>query len=100
MKEVIDYDTKIVDSLIEYMKNVKPEGNDWNEVGKGVYFTRALCCLCTLNERFADELDNEVDNYLNEKKTDKSCLTQYGEIALKTDITSRKTYVSLKEENI
>lgn len=100
MKEVKDNDTKIVGELIDYMKTAKPEGNDWNEVSKKVYFSRILCCLCTLNGRFADELDNDVDNFMSEKKTGEACLTQYGEIELKTDETSGKTYVSLKAENV
>lgn len=99
MTEIKDHDTTIVEALINYVKTVNPEGNEWNEVSKGVYFSRIICCLCTLNERFADELDNEVDAYLNDK-ADFNCQTQYGEIEMNTDVISGETYVSLRPENV
>lgn len=100
MTEVKDKDIKIIDALLDYVKTVKLEGNVWNEVSKWVYFSRVICCLCTLNGRFADELDTEVDKYMNESKTGFACQTQYGEIELNTDAISGETYVSLKEENV
>ena len=100
MTEEKDKDIKIIEALLDYVKTVKPEGNVWNEVSKGVYFSRVLCCLCTLNERFANELDNEVDDFMNEKKTSNTWLTQYGEIELKANENNGKTYVSLLKENV
>ena len=93
-----DTNKNLINTIIQYMLREKPEGQDWNEVDKKIYFSRIVCCLCTLNERFAYEVDGAVDQFLNEQKNNEKCPTEYGDILIEINSETNNTYVCLAAE--
>lgn len=95
MDEKIEFTYK----LIEHVVNEKLYDNYWQKVDDHVFYSKIICSLCTLNEEFADMLDEEI--YLLEESDEAARLgeTIYGEVVLTKDVETQEMHVSLLAEN-
>lgn len=85
-------------TLINYIRNNRLENTDWQEVGCDVFYSTAVCCLCTLNPIFDAEVDTILADFETGSQDNLSCQTQYGPIRMIKE--KEATYVSLLEEEM
>lgn len=94
MDEKIEFTYKI----IEHVVNEKLYNNYWQKVDDHTYYSKIICCLCTLNEEYADALDEEI--YLLEESEEATRLidTIYGDVVLTKSTETQEVHVSLLAE--
>lgn len=88
---------KVKTALFDYVREEKPDGLDWHKVTSEVNFSRILCAICDLDERFSYELDREVDYFKEYEKTYKNCPTEYGKVTIEKN-KNNTIYVSFADE--
>lgn len=84
--------------LIEHVVTEKLYDNYWQKVDDHVFYSKIICCLCTLNEEFADEVDNEINALEASEEAAQLSDTIYGEVVLTKDIETQEIHVSLIAE--
>lgn len=84
--------------LIDYIRNNRSENTAWQEVGCGIFYSTAVCCLCTLNPIFDAEVDTILTDFETGSQDDLVCQTQYGPVRMNKE--KEATYVSLLEEEM
>lgn len=85
-------------TLIDYIRTNKLENISWQDVGCDVFYSTAVCCLCTLNQIFDAELDTILTDFETGTQNEILCQTQYGPVRMMRD--KEATYVSLLEEEM
>lgn len=94
MDEKVEFTYKI----IEHVVNEKLYDNYWQKVDDHVFYSKILCCLCTLNEEYADALDEEIYIFEESDEAAKLSDTIYGEVVLTKDVETQEVHVSLIAE--
>lgn len=84
--------------LIDYIRTNKLENISWQDVGCDVFYSTAVCCLCTLSPIFDAEVDTILADFETGSQDNLSCQTQYGPIRMIKE--KEATYVSLLEEEM
>lgn len=93
-----DKHLKFANSLIEYIKNYVQENTAWQDVGCDVFYSTAVCCLCTLNLIFEAEVDAILTDFETGSQDDLVCQTQYGPVRMVRN--EKAIYVSHLEEEM
>lgn len=84
--------------LIDYIRNNESENIKWQDVGCDVFYSTAVCCLCTLNPIFDAEVDTVLTNFETGSQDEIVCQTMYGQVRM---IRNKKAIcVSLLQEEI
>lgn len=98
MMDFNDANVIFANSVIDYVKTEMPEGDYWQKVDDHTYYSKIVCCLCTLNEMFADMIDEET--YVLEESEEAARLsdTAYGEVVLTKNLETQEVHVSLIAE--
>lgn len=86
--------------LIEHVVNEKLYDNYWQKVDDHVFYSKIICCLCTLNEMFADMLDEEIYALEESEESARLSETIYGEVVLTKELETQEIHVSLIAEGI
>lgn len=84
--------------LIEHVVNEKLYDNYWQKVDDHTYYSKIICCLCTLNEEFADTVDAEVYALEASEEAARLSDTAYGEVVLTKNAETQEVHVSLLAE--
>lgn len=85
-------------TLVEYIKNYGSENVPWQDVGCDVFYSTAVCCLCTLNLIFEAEVDAILTDFETGSQDEIVCQTMYGQVRM---IRNEKAIcVSLLEEEM
>lgn len=84
--------------LIEYEKTQKPEGEHWQSVDGGTYYSRVICCLCTMDYAFSGEVDYAAMAYEEMDEIDEICPTKYGDISIVRNDVTHSVYVQFVDE--
>lgn len=98
MMDFNDENVLFANSVIDYVKKEIPEGDYWQKVDGHTYYSKIICCLCTLNEMFADEVDNEINALEASEEAARLSDTIYGEVVLTHDKETQEVHVSLIAE--
>ena len=85
-------------TLINYIRNNRLENTDWQEVGCGIFYSTAVCCLCTLNPFFDAEVDTVLTGFEIGTQNKIACQTQYGPVRMVRN--KNAICVSLLEEEM
>ena len=83
-------------TLIDYIRTNKLENVSWQDVGCDVFYSTAVCCLCTLSPIFDADVDLILTDFETGTQNELHCQTQYGPIRMIKE--KEATYVSLLEE--
>ena len=93
-----DKHLEFANTLVEYIRNNRSENTDWQEVGCSIFYSTAVCCLCTLNPIFDAELDTILTEFETGTQDEIVCQTQYGPVRMIRD--KKAINVSLLEEEM
>ena len=88
----------LANTLVEYIRNNRSENTDWQEVGCSIFYSTAVCCLCTLNPIFDAELDTILTEFETGTQNEIVCQTQYGPVRMVRN--EKAIYVSHLEEEM
>ena len=77
-----DKHLEFANTLVEYIRNNKSENTAWQEVGCDVFYSTAVCCLCTLNLIFEAEVDAILTDFETGSQDEIVCQTMYGQVRM------------------
>lgn len=73
---------EFANTLVEYIKNYGPENFAWQDVGCDVFYSTAVCCLCTMSPIFDADVDSILTDFETGNQNEIVCQTQYGPIRM------------------
>lgn len=94
----MDRNLKFASSVIEYVTKENLYDSYWQKVDDHVFYSKIICCLCTLNEMFADEVDDAIYMLEESEEAVRIIDSIYGEVLLTKDTEEHVAHVSLIAE--
>ena len=85
-------------TLIDYIRTNKLENVSWQDVGCDVFYSTAVCYLCTLNLIFEAEVDAILTDFETGSQDEIVCQTQYGPVRMTRN--EKNICVSLLQEEM
>lgn len=89
----MDRNFKFANSVIEYVTKEKLYDGYWQKVDDHTYYSKIICCLCTLKEEFADALDEEIYALEESEEAARLCDTIYGQVVLTKSTETQEVHV-------
>lgn len=93
-----DKHLEFANTLIDYIRNTESENTTWQDVGCDVFYSTAVCCLCTLNPIFDAEVDAALTDFETGSQDEIVCQTQYGPVRMTRN--EKAICVSLLQEEM